>query len=143
MRIMTLTAVLVLLAIGLLHAAVPPLPDKALREGASLIVTGVVTKVTHVDKAQDDPEYVNREYTLTIRIDAVEKGKPPGESVVAHTWQPWKRPSGWAGPQGQNEVPTEGKSVRAHLLKEAGTATYTLMLPNGLEVVEATTKPAK
>lgn len=143
MRIELLVAALVLLTIGLLSAAIPPLPEKALREGADVIVTGVITKVEHQDKANDDPEYVNRHYTITIRIEKTEKGKVTGESLVAHTWQTWKRPSGWAGPQGQNVTPNENAKVRAFLQREAGTETFTLMLPNGLEPIEATTKPSR
>lgn len=143
MRIALLVAALVLLTIGLLNAAVPPLPERALREGADVIVTGVITKVEHQDKANDDPEYVNREYTITIRVETTEKGSVKGETVVAHTWKTWKRPSGWAGHQGQNETPAVDAKVRAFLQREAGTDTFTLMLPNGLEAIEATTKPSR
>jgi hypothetical protein len=143
MRIALLVAALVLLTIALLNAAIPPLPEKALREGADVIVTGVITTVEHQDKANADPEYVNREYSITIRIEKTEKGAVTGETLVAHTWKPLKRPAGWAGPQGQNVTPTETATVRAFLQREAGAETFTLMLPNGLEEIEATTKPAR
>lgn len=143
MRMELLVAMLVLLTIGLLHAAVPPLPEKALREGSDVIVKGVITKVDHEDKANDDPEYVNRHYTITIRVEKTEKGSVKAETVVAHTWQTWKRPRGWAGPQGQNLTPEVDLNVRAYLRREAGTDTFTLMLPNGLEQIEATTKPSR
>ncbi len=143
MRIELIAAALVLLTIGLLCAAIPPLPAPALREGADVVVTGVVTKVEHEDKSNDDPEYVNRHYTVTIRVEKTEKGSVSGETVVAHTWQTWKRPSGWAGPQGQNVTPKADAVVRAFLQREAGAETFTLMLPNGLEEIEPTTKPSR
>jgi hypothetical protein len=138
-----IAAALVLLTIGLVTAAIPPLPPEALREGADAIVTGVITKVEHEDKSNGDPEYVNRHYTITIRVVKTEKGAVKGESVVAHTWTTWKRPDGWAGGQGQNVTPKVDANVRAYLQREAGKETFTLMLPNGLEAMEATTKPAK
>jgi len=114
-------------------AAVPPLSPEELKASASNIVIGEVRNV-YVTERTLRKEFTDRLYVLEVLPKEVVKGKAlsSGRLIYARTWRPSSRPPGWAGPQGQNEIPERGKRVRLYLArdKEGG---WDVLTPNGVE----------
>ncbi len=144
---MTFATLVIALFASILLFAVPPLSPEALKKSADVIVVGRVVSVVEVKK-NTSPEYVDAVYTITLEVTASEKGPAKvGSLIEATTFRPAERPQGWAGPQGQNEIPAKGDSIRAFLRKSAGTQ-FEFLLPNGLIVLtpaatQPSSKPAK
>ena len=126
--------------LSILILAVPPQSPEALRKGADVIVVGRVSKVDATLK-QSNPEYADTVYAISLDLTKSEKGDVKrGTSILAMTFKPATRPRGWAGPQGQNDVPAAGAIIRAYLRK-TGDDAYEFLLPNGLEVITPATQP--
>ena len=72
-------------------------------------------------------------YALNFRVDGREKGSlRPGLTLTIDCKQTGKRPDGWAGPQGQNDIPGRGQKVRVYL-RETPEGRFRLLEPNGWE----------
>ena len=116
-------------------AAVPPRSPENLKENATDIVVGQVVRVyagtREVREGMTDDVYV-----AEVKVTAAEKGDlAAGKVVFARYWKPKSRPRGWAGPQGQNVLPAEGKTVRLFLVRAADGG-LDVLTPNGVAVVE-------
>lgn len=114
-------------------AALPPLSDDDRQEEADHILVGQVHNVSA--KEVDVEDGTNLVYTLNFRVDGREKGSlRPGLTLSITCKQTGKRPRGWAGPQGQNEIPREGQKVRV-FVRETPEGTFKLLEPNGWEAL--------
>ena len=122
---------LLLLLITPVWAALPPLSPDTQRARADVIVVGQIEKVEtrEVDLGEGSQ---NKVYELDVLVTKTEKGKVTGDHVMATCWTPLKRPTGWVGPQGQNQIPSKGAKVRLYL-RDAGEGAYELLEPNGWE----------
>ena len=127
---------MIVLAVGLsaVVEALAALPRKSLEElkaQATHVVVGRVEAVYSTERASGAGS-ADRHYVVELTVTAVEKGEGPreGRVVYAKCWQPAKRPAGWTGGQGQDEVPAAGKVGRLYLA-EAKDGTYSLLTPNG------------
>ena len=111
-------------------AAVPPLSSEERTEDADLIVVGLVEKIE--TRAVELDYGKNTVYELDVLVRKVEKGKMTGQRLLVTCWQPLERPAGWAGPQGQNEIPSQDAVIRLYL-RDAGEGAYEILEPNGWE----------
>ncbi len=115
-------------------AALPPLSEEARFERAHEVVVARVLEVK-VEKRSVNGGF-DRVYTATVEPLRWDKGaaadKPERFDVRFH--QTASRPSGWAGPQGQNRVLVEGETVRLFLQDSSGQRT--LLSPNGWEAYQ-------
>lgn len=139
---MTIATLALAAMVTLALFAVPPLSPEALKNSSDVIVVGRVVNVTEATKSTS-PGYADTVYSITLEVTASEKGGAKvGSTLEATTYRPAERPQGWAGPQGQHEIPAKGDSIRGYLRKSAGTQ-LEFLLPNGLVVVNpAATMPS-
>jgi hypothetical protein len=108
------------------RAEVPPISDAGLQSGAGLVVTGYVTAVTERDDVSHPApgqKLVVGHWTVTLRVEAVEKGQlPPGDGQLRFTGERnVSVPHGWLG--GTNTLrltPMVGDEVRAYLVRSDG-----------------------
>ncbi len=97
--------------------ALPPLTQQELDEGSTDIVVATVLNVK--TGIQEVPGGDDRVYELSIRVEEVRKGTlRAGLTLPVIARQTGRRPEGWAGPQGQNEIPGEKSNVRLYLREE-------------------------
>lgn len=109
-------------------AALPPLSPEELLEEARCVVVGTVVKLESSKKLRSNG-YDNH-YTLKIQIAEVKKGNlKAGQEIEVFCKQTGARMTGWAGPQGQNDVPDKGDSGVFYL--SWGKNGYRLLEPNG------------
>ena len=107
-------------------AALPPLSEQDRQEQASDILDGTVLNIKRTEVDNDI------EYRLNFRVENKVKGTlRSGILLPVILRQTGKRPAGWAGPQGQNEIPAEDQKVRFFLLEQQGV--YRALEPNGWE----------
>ncbi|HYE21495.1 MAG TPA: hypothetical protein VEA69_23815 [Tepidisphaeraceae bacterium] len=116
-------------------AALPPQRPADLKKTATHVVTGTVAAVYTTEAALDRPGMVNKLFAVEFAVTAVEKGEglAEGKVVFAKCWKPAKRPTGFAGPQGQNALPAVGETGRLYLKLQAD-GTYAVLTPNGWEI---------
>lgn len=120
---------LILLLAVPVFAALPPQSSEDLARQANVIVKAEVTVVS--SRIQLVSSGYDRIYTLTLRILAVEKGSIGGKKemkVVCR--QTGERLTGWAGPQGQNDVP-EKSDIGLFYLRKPASGALRLLEPNG------------
>lgn len=126
-------SLLILLCLALTlaaRAALPPLSAEERRDQASEIVSGTIMNVK--ETVQEVPGGDDRVYQLNVRVDEVKKGMlRPGLTITAICHQTGRRPEGWAGPQGQNEIPAEKSKVRLFMREQDNQ--FFLLEPNGWE----------
>lgn len=118
-----------LLLIVPVWAAIPPMSPEDLQSTADVVLVATVEKVT-TRSVELAPDTHNTVYEIDLKVEKVEKGKITGKAVLATCWQPEMRPQGWAGPQGQNEIPT-AKARGRFYLRDAGEGAYEILEPNG------------
>ena len=113
-------------------AALPPQSPAALRKEATNVVIGTVTRIESRTVQQELGS--DKVYVLTLTVDEQTKGTLSSNSVRVECWQPVGRPEGWAGPQGQNEIPKERQKIRVYLKQGSG-GTLQMLQPNGWESI--------
>jgi hypothetical protein len=112
-------------------AALPPLDPEDRWRAATLVVDGVVEKITM--RVVPTANGTNREYTAVIRIERVLKGAPADTVRISATyWHPEKRPEHWTGDGGQRGPVATGARLR-FFLREPQPGRYRLLNPNGAE----------
>jgi hypothetical protein len=130
----TFVAILVLLCPEQLLAAEAPKSPERLREAASHVVTGEVTRI-EISSVYSEIEEGSFDYAIrcTIAVDTVEKGEgvKPGDQINANCFRPKTRLAfgQFASLQGHSPIPAPGQKVRAYLVK--GRVTYSVVHPNG------------
>jgi hypothetical protein len=131
----TFIATLLVLCPEKLPAAEAPKSPEQLREEASHIVTGEVTRI-EIRSRYSEIEAGSFDYAIlvSIAVEGVEKGEgvKPGEKLVAVCFRPKTR-LGYLqliSLQGHWPVPAPGQPVRAYLVR--GRGTYSVVHPNGL-----------
>lgn len=128
----TLKAAPLALALSLLPvwAALPPRSPEQLQESAEIVVEGRVTnlkKTTVQVKGGTDTQF-----TMDVSVNAVKKGDlKPHVIIPVVMRQTRTRTQGWAGPQGQNDIPAELQFVRMFLVRSGDH--YQPLEPNGWE----------
>jgi hypothetical protein len=124
-----LTAFLLLAAIAPVWAALPPLSPQELKSQADHILIGQVNNVT--SKEVEVEGGIDRVYRLNFRVDDSIKGTlRSGLTLRIECRQTAERPDGWAGPQGQNEIPAEDQKIRVYV-RETPDGVFELLEPNG------------
>lgn len=113
-------------------AALGPRPIEELVEHSDHVWVGTVGKVkTEVLRSKNGTDYL---YQWSFPIEKIEKGSfETGTVVTVECRQAGKRPRGWAGPQGQNDVPSEGIKARLYVKESKGK--FRLLEPNGWELI--------
>lgn len=124
---------LLLLLIVPVWAAIAPLSPEDLQATADVIVVGQVEKIER--RVVDLDCGKNSVYELDVLVRKVEKGKVTGDYLLATCWQPDERPEGWAGHQGQNDIPSQGSEIRL-FLRDAGEGAFEILEPNGWESLD-------
>lgn len=110
------------------RAALPPQSQEELSQQSTDIVLATVMNVK--SSVQEVPGGDDRLFELNIRVDDVKKGSlRPGLTLTVIARQTGQRPEGWAGPQGQNEIPAEKSRVRLYLREDKNQ--FFLLEPNG------------
>ena len=126
----------------LLWAALPPLSEEARSEGAKHVFEGVVHNMrANLTTRGNFLDIQDWNYTADIFTDRVLKGDLREKtSVEVVFWHPARRPRGWAGPQGQNEIPYLGNKGIFYVYEEGttviGPGPLRLLEPNGWELLE-------
>jgi hypothetical protein len=127
-----------------LFAEIPPMPEGALRNQASAIVTGTIQEVkTHPRAGKEG--FSDTIYLFTVAVEKVEKGQV-GKTILVEGWRVLQRPAGWVGPGGNFYLSPKGgqifvsslkvgQSVRCFLQKRAADGTYSLLAPNGFALL--------
>ena len=112
------------------EAALPSLTLAELQKQADTIITG---RAVDMKSRLDDrgSGIVNRQISIKLEVKSVEKGAVAANIVAVTTWVPEKRPSGFAGPQGQSFLPNKGDMVRVFCQGKAGGA-HIVLIPNGI-----------
>ena len=122
-----------------LLAAEAPKTAEQLRESASHVVTGKVTR-TEIRSEYSKYEEGGFDYAVwcTVAVEAVEKGEgvKPGDRLVVHCFRPKARLAvvQFFSLQGHSPIPAPGQQVRAHLQRGRG---YILVHPNGFTAVQS------
>lgn len=112
-------------------AALPPLSPEGQRAGAHHILLGQVSSVR--SRSAKVANGTDRLFDLNFRVDEREKGAfRAGMTLTLKCRQTEHRPYGWAGPQGQNEIPAEGSQIRV-FVRETPAGELELLEPNGWE----------
>jgi hypothetical protein len=130
----TFIATLLVLCPEKLPAAEFPKSPERLREAASHIVTGEVTRI-EIRSRYSEIEAGSFDYAIlcSIAAESVEKGEgvKPGEQLVACCFRPKARLGllQLFSLQGHRPVPAPGQQVRAYLVR--GRGTYSVVHPNG------------
>jgi len=131
------------------YAALPPLSKSKQESYASHLIEGQVLSIEDklVFSRGDDPDFQNRIYKARVKVTKFvrvqEYVEQTEDEITVHYWRMAKRPRGWGGPTGQNQLLEVGQTSRFYLTKSAsGTSDYHLIDPNGWgdveEVVEYT-----
>ncbi len=117
---------------GSVQAELPPLSAEDLESMATDIIQGKVVQVYSVE-AKREQGFVDRLYAIEVAVTTVKKGEgiTAGEVIYARTWKSAKRPSGWAGPGGQYEIPKVGAQVTVYLKGDKGA--FDALTPNGIQ----------
>ena len=119
-----------------------PMSKEARTKKAEHIVSGTVLALSskfHESTTEKRPGTGIKRFTLTVLVDAVEKG----EVIKAKTKievKAWRRSSMTPSLQGQDWVPKQGQRITLYLTSEDGKA-YEPLLPNGMELIKAPVKP--
>ena len=112
-------------------AALPPLSPEEQRAGAEHVLVGQVNNVR--SRSVEVANGTDRLFDLNFRVDDREKGTfRAGLTLTLKCRQTESRPQGWAGPQGQNEIPAEGSRIRVFVRESPG-GELQLLEPNGWE----------
>lgn len=111
-------------------AALPPQSQEDLTESSEVIVRAEVVSVKKKMKMRKNG--YDHQYTLKLLVKDWLKGEPNGDELTALCEQTAARPNGWAGPQGQNDVPSPGERGTFYLRRGSDGALY-LLEPNGWE----------
>lgn len=124
----SLVGLLVLALMLVARAALPPLSPEELKEQATDIV--LVTVMNVQESVEDVPGGNDHVYRLNVRVDDAKKGSlRSGLTITVECKKTGQRPPGWAGPQGQNEIPAEKARVKMYLREQDNR--FFLLEPNG------------
>lgn len=116
---------LFLLLLAPAWAALPPQSPEDLAERASYVLEGEVLSVSSETKSVKHG--TDRHYTIKIKVTKWLKSETRvGDPVTIFCKTTETRPNGWAGPQGQNDVPEKGDSGTFYL-----SSGFKLLEPNG------------
>ncbi len=116
---------LFLLLLAPAWAALPPQSSDELAEQAAFVIEGEVVSVD--SKLKPVKNGTNRHYTLQVKVTRWIKGEAKVTNPVNIFCKTTEyRPNGWAGPQGQNEVPEKGEKGTFYLSNG-----FKLLEPNG------------
>jgi hypothetical protein len=111
-------------------AALPPQSPEERAESAEIIVEAQVLGVSSKKKIVKNG--YNIHYTLRLKVLDVRKGKlGPQKEIEVFCKTTGYRPKGWAGPQGQNDIPDE-KIIGLFYLRHSSQG-WSLLEPNGWE----------
>ena len=122
-----------LLVAQVVLAAVPPLSQEAREQQATHIMEGRVLTLKK--------ELVDKNWHYTARVEVLKFTKvelfseQEAEVATVKYWKTGPRPSGWAGPQGQNGQMSQGDQVRMYVVSADEPDTYSLLMPNGWELL--------
>lgn len=110
-------------------AALRPQSPEELTQRADEVLIGEVLSIksstVRVSRGRDTV------YRIELRVDKAEKGShTAGKVVKLECRKTLRRPVGWAGPQGQNEIPEKGQIIKAYLSKSPK-GDLKLLEPNG------------
>lgn len=130
MSTLRLLIVLMLFLAAPALSALPPMTPSMLQAQADAVVVGRTRAV--FSRTVETPAGVDRQFLAEFHVERVEKGEgiEAGWLVYPHFWQPDRRPQGWAGPQGQDEVLPLDVPVRL-FLKRTDQGGWRLLEPNG------------
>ncbi|MFT6863718.1 MAG: hypothetical protein ACJAVK_002279 [Akkermansiaceae bacterium] len=112
-----------------------PMSDERRAEEAEHIVSGEVVALAskfHQSKAEREPSLGMTNYTLTVLVDSVTKGKGIAPQTKIEV-KAWRRSTKIPSLQGQDWMPKEGDRITLYLEVGEG-KTYEPLLPNGIEV---------
>jgi len=117
-------------------AVIPPLSQHDREELSSDIATGYVISVKKNVKSLHEG-YSNAHFTVQMVVSKVDKGSTiaPGQTLSFGFWRSQKRPDGWCGDSGQYKTVKHYTNVKAYLNFDPQTKTYSLLGPNGFDVV--------
>ena len=116
--------------------------EEARTKEAEHVVSGTVVALVskfHQSTVEKGPGLGTTRHTLTVLVDAVEKGgviKPETKIEV----KAWQRSTRIPSLQGQDWVPKQGDRITLYLTGGDGKS-YEPLLPNGMELVKAPVKP--
>ena len=129
-RILLLLAIVAFPAL----AALPPQSPEDLLQQADHVWVGKVLKVERRTVLVSGG--TDRLFELKFHIDDSEKGsQSEGTTVTVECRQTGRRLMGWAGPQGQDEIPDQDSTVRLYVTESKGR--FSLLEPNGWESTES------
>lgn len=126
-----------LIALGALaHGAIAPQSPEDLQDRAEVIVTGRVTAA----EVSTEGSLLSSDWVVVLQmeVDAVKKGDRigAGENISVSCWQTKRRPSGWTGGSGHDDIPAEGSRVRMWLRSQG--EGWSPLEPNGIELLDGT-----
>jgi hypothetical protein len=117
--------------------ALPPLNPKLREAAANVVFVGTVEKLdSHEVKVEHGTDTL---FVGQLKITKVEKALLSGttdKTAEFHFRRTGKRPSGWAGPQGQNGVPALHETIRIFGRYAQPSGELQLLEPNGWEIVK-------
>lgn len=88
-------------------AALPPLSPEELSRSAEVVIEGEVVEVQSERVEVRNGEDLH--YTVVLRVSKwVKGGSLKSETLSVFCRRTAKRPEGWVGPSGQNNVPSKG-----------------------------------
>jgi hypothetical protein len=122
-----------MLAAPLALGALPPLSAEEREQSATHILEGRVLtlKKELIEK--------NWHYTARVKVWKFLKAElfseQNAEVVTVKYWKAGPRPTGWTGSQGQNGQMFQGDQIRLYLVSAGEPDTYTLLMPNGWELL--------
>jgi hypothetical protein len=125
-----------LLSPEMANTAIPPLPDKHLKEMSDYIVLGRVTNIqsreVRVDRGTD------YSYKARIQVDRIELSRAntlaSKKSIEVLYRKPGKRPNGWVGSQGQSQLLEKNRKVKLFIRRDEQGNLH-LLEPNGWQAI--------
>ena len=124
-----LIIIFLLLFVAPAWAALPPLSPEELSRSAEVVVEGSVVEVTSQRVQVKNGSDLH--YTVVLKISKwVKGGSLKSETLSVFCRSTATRPVGWAGPSGQNDVPSKGDRGR-FFLRLPASGIPRLLEPNG------------
>ncbi len=115
-------------------ALLGPMSDKERTEKASLIARGEITSSNMTVQTLSDG--TNAIYIVNMKVDSLEKGQgiSKGDTLIFQYWKADKRPEGWVGDFGQNQILKVGDQVTVYLKLNEKAEMMSLLTPNGFDM---------
>lgn len=125
--------IILMLVAPLALAAIPPLSQEQRSEQATHILEGRVLTL------KKELVQKNWHYTARVKVFKFTKAElfseQEAEVVTVKYWKMGPRPTGWTGGQGQNGQMFQGDQVRMYMVSAGEPDTYSLLMPNGWELL--------